>query len=68
MAMNRIQFQPGMSVFEFFEKFGTEAQCEAAVEYARWPEGFRCPLCGGEAHCVLGCNPSPAPATRRVAC
>jgi hypothetical protein len=50
MAMNRIQFQPGMSVFEFFEKFGTEAQCEAAVEYARWPEGFRCPLCGGEAH------------------
>jgi transposase-like protein len=53
MAMNRIQFQPEMSVFEFFEKFETEAQCEAAVEYARWPEGFRCPLCGGEAHCVL---------------
>jgi transposase-like protein len=53
MAMNRIQFQPGMSVFEFIEKFGTEAQCEAAVEYARWPQGYRCPCCGGEAHCVL---------------
>ena len=35
MAMNRIQFQRGMSVFEFFGEFGTEAQCEAAVEQAR---------------------------------
>ena len=43
-----------MSVFEFFANFGTEAQCEAAVEQARWPAGFRCPRCGGEAHCVLG--------------
>ena len=54
MSMNRIQFQPGMSLFEFFEKFGSEAQCEAAVERARWPQGFRCPRCGAEAHCVLG--------------
>jgi hypothetical protein len=53
MAMNRIQFQPGMSLFEFFQRFGTEAQCEAALEQARWPEGFRCPRCGGAAHCVL---------------
>jgi transposase-like protein len=54
MGMNRIQFQPGMSVFEFFDQFGTEAQCEAALERARWPQGFRCPRCGAEAHCVLG--------------
>ena len=53
MAMNRIQFQPGMSMFEFFQQFGTEAQCEAALEHARWPQGFRCPRCGGAAHCVL---------------
>ena len=53
MAMNRIQFQPGMSLFELFQQFGTEAQCEAALEQARWPEGFRCPCCGGAAHCVL---------------
>ena len=53
MAMNRIQFQPGMSVFEFFSKFGTEAQCEAALQQTRWPQGFRCPRCGGEAHCLL---------------
>jgi hypothetical protein len=53
MAMNRIQFQPGMSLFEFFQRFGTEAQCEAALEQTRWPHGFRCPRCGGAAHCVL---------------
>jgi transposase-like protein len=54
MAMNRVQFQRGMSLFELFQQFGTEARCEAALEHARWPHGFRCPRCGGSAHCVLG--------------
>lgn len=40
-------------MFEWFQQFGTEGQCEAALERARWPEGFRCPRCGGAAHCVL---------------
>jgi transposase-like protein len=31
-------------------RFGTEAQCEAALERARWPSGFRCPECAGAAH------------------
>lgn len=53
MAMNRIQFQPGMSMSEFFKLFGTEELCAAALESARWPDGFRCPACGGAAHCVL---------------
>lgn len=53
MAMNRIQFQPGLSMPEFFASFGTEAQCAAALQAARWPAGFRCPRCGIEAHCVL---------------
>ncbi len=53
MAMNRIQFQPGLCMSEFFQRYGTQAQCEAALEKARWPEGFRCPRCGGTAHCVL---------------
>lgn len=53
MGMNRIQFQPGLSMPEFLEQYGTEAQCEAALEKARWPDGFRCPCCGGAAHCVL---------------
>lgn len=53
MAMNRIQFQPGLSMPEFLKLCGTEAQCEAALEKARWPDGFRCPCCGGVAHCVV---------------
>lgn len=53
MAMNRIQFQPGLSMPEFFKLFGTEALCATALESARWPEGFHCPGCGGAAHCIL---------------
>jgi hypothetical protein len=53
MAMNRIQFRHGMSLFEHFQHFGTEAQCSAALERTRWPDGFRCPSCGGAAHGVL---------------
>ncbi|MBK1733274.1 IS1595 family transposase, partial [Thiococcus pfennigii] len=40
MPMNRIQFQPGLSLPAFLAQFGTDAQCEAALEQARWPEGF----------------------------
>ena len=50
MAMNPIQFQPGMSLSELFEQYGTEPQCEHALEMARWPEGFHCPHCGGTDH------------------
>jgi hypothetical protein len=53
MAMNRIQFQPGLSLPAFLGQFGSEAQCEAALEQARWPEGFRCPRCGQAEHSVL---------------
>ena len=50
MAMNRIQFQPGLSMPEFLKHFGTESQCAAALEHARWPTGFRCPRCDGAAY------------------
>jgi transposase-like protein len=53
MAMNRVQFQPGLSMPEFLRQFATEAQCEAALERVRWPQGFRCPHCGQSRHCVL---------------
>lgn len=53
MAMNRIQFQPGLSLPAFINQFGTEAQCEAALEKERWPQGFRCPHCGQAEHYVL---------------
>ena len=46
MAMNLIQFQPGMSLTELFDQYGTEIQCEQALEKARWPSGFYCPRCG----------------------
>ncbi len=50
MPQNPIQFQHGMSLTEFTQSYGTEAQCEAALLRARWPEGFVCPDCGGRAH------------------
>ena len=40
MAMNRIQFQPGLSMPDFFTQYGTEAQCATALEKARWPNGL----------------------------
>ena len=46
MSMNRIQFQKGLSLSEFLNQFGIESRCEAALEHARWPNGFRCPSCG----------------------
>jgi hypothetical protein len=49
MKMNRVQFQPGLSMPEFYQRYGTEAQCRAALEAARWPTGFACPACGGAA-------------------
>lgn len=45
MAMNRVQFQPGLSMAEFIRRYGSERQCEQALIGARWPDGFRCPHC-----------------------
>jgi len=45
MAMGRIQFQAGLSLPEFIQLYGAEENCEAALEQARWPDGFRCPRC-----------------------
>jgi transposase-like protein len=45
MAMNRVQFQKGLSMSAFQSRYGTEAACEAAVLAARWPHGFACPHC-----------------------
>jgi ribosomal protein L37AE/L43A len=53
MPINKIQFQPGLSLPDFFAQFGTEAQCETALEKARWPDGFVCPKCGGQNHSLV---------------
>jgi ribosomal protein L37AE/L43A len=50
MAMNRVQFQRGLSMAEFFERYGSEDKCEAALVASRWPRGFACPACGSSAH------------------
>ena len=42
VAINIVQFQKGMSFFEFHQQFGNEAQCEDALERERWPTGFQC--------------------------
>jgi hypothetical protein len=46
MAMNRVQFQPGLSMPEFMALYGTDEQCEATVCASRWPDGFTCQRCG----------------------
>jgi transposase-like protein len=64
MAMNRIQFQTGLSMPEFLKRYGTEAQCPAALAQARWPTGFRCPRCDraaysrvrGRTHALFQCQ------------
>ena len=46
MSQNLVQFQAGLSMSEFLKRYGSEAQCEAALTQARWPKGFICPHCG----------------------
>lgn len=47
MVMNRVQFQRGLSMAEFMDRYGSEERCEAALAASRWPAGFVCPACGG---------------------
>ena len=72
MAMNRVQFQPGLSMAEFMDRYGSEASCEAALIDSRWPMGFACPSCGGRPQqlvptrgaAVLPVHRLPAPVQR----
>ena len=50
MAMNRVQFQKGLSMSEFLKQYGRVEQCHAALLASRWPEGFVCPHCGETHH------------------
>jgi hypothetical protein len=36
IQFNSIQFQPGLSMFAFIERYDTEEKCEAAIAAARW--------------------------------
>jgi len=46
MAKNKIQFQQGMSLMKFIERYGTEEKCSHRLFLQRWPNGFVCPKCG----------------------
>ena len=50
MAKNAIQFQSGLSLPAFQERYGSEDQCRAALIEMRWPGGFICPHCGCKAY------------------
>jgi ISXO2-like transposase domain/Transposase zinc-ribbon domain len=47
MPMNWVQFQKGLSLGEFIQRYGTEEGCERELQALRWPEGFECPACQG---------------------
>ena len=47
MAQNKVQYQRGLSMPEFFDRYGSPDQCEALVRSWRWPCGFVCPRCEG---------------------
>ena len=46
MAMNNVQFQPGLSMIEFMDRYGSDDKCESALIQSRWPDGFACLSCG----------------------
>ena len=41
------------TIVEFQERFPDEAACLEYLAASRWPEGYRCPACGGERAWVL---------------
>lgn len=53
MPKNKVQFQRGMGLREFMDKYGTIEQCEQALFAWRWPRGFVCPECGHTGYCAL---------------
>jgi hypothetical protein len=57
MSKNKVQFQKGLSLTTFLKEYGTEDQCFQALVTLRWPNGFQCPKCECNAHCLLKNRP-----------
>ena len=53
MARNKIQFQRGLSLHDFMDRYGTESKCRETLFRLRWPYGFVCPLCGNNSYCEI---------------
>jgi len=47
MPMNRVHFQPGLSMPEVWTLYGTEELCEGVLIARRGPAGFVCARLGG---------------------
>ena len=45
MGINKIQFQIGLSLVEFLERFKTEGECRQYLRQQKWPQGFKCRRC-----------------------
>src|SRR5437870_10422191 len=44
---NRLKKRRSLTVKEFRARFGDDDQCARYLASERWPNGFRCPRCGG---------------------
>lgn len=53
MSINQVQFQKGLSIADFMERYGTQEKCHAALVASRWPMGFVCPHCTSTRHCTF---------------
>lgn len=53
MPINKVQFQKGLNIEDFLEKYGTEEKCELVLAAIKWPKGFKCPKCSHSGHCIV---------------
>jgi len=50
---NKVQFQKGLSLSDFFQHYETNEKCSEALFKWRWPDGYICPECGSTSYCSL---------------
>ena len=56
MPKNKIQFQPGLSLQSFQQKYGSEDLCRKQLFQRKWPNGYKCPKCGHDRFYLLSCR------------
>ena len=67
MKKNPVQFQKGLGLLEFLDKYSDEEKCRKTLFRLRWPQGFVCPQCGSQSYCQLkaaGCSSAIAATIR----
>ena len=56
MPKNKIQFQPGLSLQSFQQKYGSEDLCRKQLFQRKWTSGYKCPKCGHDRFYLLNCR------------